>query len=65
MKKIEWKTEYVGLEFGTIALAEFFGPKPSQTTRDIIQEIGLLSDDERLELFMILGGVQWPRRNSK
>lgn len=54
MNKINWKLEYCGLEFGVIALAEFFGPLAGQTTRKVVGEVQTLSEAERLELFLLL-----------
>jgi len=52
--KIEkgWKPEYAGLPFRVIVFAAFFGPKPGQTTNEVVEEIRRLSDREMSELFL-------------
>lgn len=49
--KTGWKPEYAGLPFRVIVFASFFGPKPGQTTLELLQEVQHLSDSEMSELF--------------
>ncbi|OHA89756.1 MAG: hypothetical protein A3C70_00655 [Candidatus Zambryskibacteria bacterium RIFCSPHIGHO2_02_FULL_43_14] len=49
--KTGWKPEYAGLPFRVIVFASFFGPKPDQTTLELLEEVQRLSDSEMSELF--------------